>query len=137
MMKHIQLFEDYSEEELRDLQDDLHDIGHKSRFVQGEDFGLGYNFKKTDWLYDYPTISKEMFDLLLKRGEIIINSVGDSYFKNPEKFGIVVDNIYKNPKLQDLYNGKGTRSIEYQGRVGDDDSVVYDRIMKKLGEIRR
>ena len=41
-MKHIQLFEDYSDEELRDLQDDLEGIGHDYKLLQkGRDFGYG------------------------------------------------------------------------------------------------
>ncbi len=40
-MKHIKLFEDYSDEELKDLMGDLETIGHKHRLVRGEDYGFG------------------------------------------------------------------------------------------------
>ncbi len=41
-MKHIRLFEDYSDEELRDLQVDLEGIGHDYKLLQkGRDFGYG------------------------------------------------------------------------------------------------
>ena len=139
-MKHILLFEDYSDEELRDLQDDLHGIGHKTKFTQGEDFGLGLNFKANDydWIYYYPAISEEMFNLLLKRGEIIENS-GYYYFKTPEKFGMIIDQNHKNP----IISADGTSSsgekvfvIEYGGRHGDNDSKIYSEMMKKLSEIR-
>jgi len=41
-MKHIRLFEDYSDEELRDLQADLEGIGHDYKLLQkGRDFGYG------------------------------------------------------------------------------------------------
>jgi hypothetical protein len=44
-MKHIRLFEDYSDEELRDLQDDLEGIGHDYKLLQkGKDFGYGTAF---------------------------------------------------------------------------------------------
>ena len=41
-MKHIRLFEDYSDEELRALQVDLEGIGHEYKLLQkGRDFGYG------------------------------------------------------------------------------------------------
>jgi hypothetical protein len=41
-MKHVRLFEDYSEEELRALQVDLEGIGHDYKLLQkGRDFGYG------------------------------------------------------------------------------------------------
>jgi hypothetical protein len=40
-MKHIRLFEDYSDEELRDLMGDLETIGHKHQLVKGKDYGFG------------------------------------------------------------------------------------------------
>jgi hypothetical protein len=44
-MKHIRLFEDYSDEELRDLQVDLEGIGHDYKLLQkGKDFGYGTAF---------------------------------------------------------------------------------------------
>lgn len=39
-MRHIKLFEDYSEEELRDLIGDLKSVGLVDRPVLGEDFGF-------------------------------------------------------------------------------------------------
>jgi hypothetical protein len=41
-MKHIKLFEDYSDEELDALQQDLEGIGHEYKLLQkGKDFGYG------------------------------------------------------------------------------------------------
>lgn len=40
-MRHIKLFEDYSDEEIGDLMGDLETIGHKHQFVKGKDYGFG------------------------------------------------------------------------------------------------
>jgi hypothetical protein len=42
-MRHIKLFEDYSDEEIEGLLGDLETIGHKPQLYKGKDFG----FKKT------------------------------------------------------------------------------------------
>lgn len=42
-MRHIKIYEEYSDEELNDLLGDLETIGHKHRLVMGEDFGFGKN----------------------------------------------------------------------------------------------
>lgn len=44
-MKHIKLFEDYSEEEIEGLLGDLEGIGHKSQLFKGKDFGFRQNLK--------------------------------------------------------------------------------------------
>jgi len=44
-MRHIKLYEDYTDDELSDLIGDLNTIGHKHRLVQGKDFGFGPDLK--------------------------------------------------------------------------------------------
>lgn len=47
-MKHIKIYEDYSDEELRGLQDDLEGIGHEYKLLQkGKDFGYHTTLKET------------------------------------------------------------------------------------------
>jgi hypothetical protein len=129
-MKHIRLFEDYSDEELRDLQDDLHDIGHKTKFVRGEDFGFDPDFKGENQGGIPLRFSKEMFDDLQKMGELKISyESGDSIgarFTNPEKFGV---------PLADNWVYSATKS----GRFFIDtyERVVTEEIAKKFSEIRR
>jgi hypothetical protein len=140
-MKHIKLFEDYSEEELRDLQDTLHDIGHKTKFVQGEDFGFGEDFKQ-DSLYNYPSMTKEMVDSLYANGEIKIvpDRPGNFYFKNPENFGIKPwkkDPTY--PKIRPFDTKKGIYFIDHNtdsNKPNAEQISIYNGIMKKLGQIR-
>ena len=140
-MKHIQLFEDYSDEELRDLQNTLHDIGHKTKFVQGEDFGFGENFLQSS-LYNYPSMTKEMVDSLYANGEIKIvpDRPGNFYFKNPEKFGM---RSWKEnpeyPKIRPFDTKKGVYYIDYNldsNKTNSEQISIYNGIMKKLGEIR-
>lgn len=40
-MKHLKLFEDYTDNELKDLIGELSTIGHKHQLVKGEDYGFG------------------------------------------------------------------------------------------------
>ena len=44
-MKHLKIYEEYSEDDLKDLTGDLETVGHKHRLVQGEDFGFGPDLK--------------------------------------------------------------------------------------------
>lgn len=44
-MRHIKIYEEYSDDELRDLIGDLEKVGHKHKLVQGEDFGFGPDLK--------------------------------------------------------------------------------------------
>ena len=39
-MKHVKLYEDYSDDDLKDLMGDLETIGHKHRMMKGEDYGF-------------------------------------------------------------------------------------------------
>ena len=44
-MRHIKIYEEYSDDEIKDLIGDLSGVGHKHRLVQGEDFGFGPDLK--------------------------------------------------------------------------------------------
>jgi hypothetical protein len=44
-MKYIKIYEEYSDDEIKDLMGDLAKVGHKHRLVQGEDFGFGPDLK--------------------------------------------------------------------------------------------
>lgn len=89
-MKHIQLFEDYSDEEIDRLLGDLETIGHKYRLVPGEDFGFGvsrlhgsYMGEKNDGL-QMLLIKKEVVEDLVKRGIMERDKTrqGDVYFSD-------------------------------------------------------
>lgn len=45
-MRHIKIYEDYSDEDLKDLMGDLESIGHKHKLEFGKDYGLGFNMEK-------------------------------------------------------------------------------------------
>ena len=69
-MRHIKIYEDYTDDELRDLQDVLHDVGHDSRWTFGEDFGFGLAPKYQTEITgeEYPSISREFFNHLFYKG---------------------------------------------------------------------
>ena len=129
-MKHIRLFEEYSDEELRALQDDLHGIGHKTKFVRGEDFGFNPDFKGENKGGISLRFSKEMFDDLQKMGELKISyESGDSIgarFTNPEKFGVP-------PAENWVYSA--TKSGQFF--IDTYEKGVTEEIAKKFSEIRR
>lgn len=70
-MKHIQLFEDYSDEEIRDLQQDLEGIGHDYKLLQkGKDFGYHTTLKETLG-QGYPLyLTKDAIKKLVDKGVI-------------------------------------------------------------------
>jgi hypothetical protein len=47
-MRHIKLYEDYSDDDLKDLMGDLESIGHKHQIEFGKDYGLGSKMEKRD-----------------------------------------------------------------------------------------
>jgi hypothetical protein len=143
-MKHIKVFEDYSEEELRDLQDTLHDIGHKTKWSFGEDFGFGYGpngvgFGTEITGEEYPAMSSDFFYSLFQKGDIVPS--GQAFaFKTPKDFGIPDDfkqgivgggpvarryAIHINPK-------------DYMRFMKDSESAkIFSDVIQKLGEIRK
>ena len=71
-MRHIKLFEDYSEEEINSLRDDLYGIGADKRFELGKDFGFksGIKLDKTIDGESFPCITSNLFNFLLRKGKI-------------------------------------------------------------------
>lgn len=47
-MRHIKIYEDYSDDDLKDLIGDLESIGHKHKLEFGKDYGLGSKMEKRD-----------------------------------------------------------------------------------------
>ena len=47
-MRHIKIYEGYSDDELKDLMGDLETIGHKHKLEFGKDYGLGSKMEKRD-----------------------------------------------------------------------------------------
>ena len=44
-MKHVKIYEEYSDDDLKNLMGDLETIGHKHRMMKGEDFGFDEDMK--------------------------------------------------------------------------------------------
>jgi hypothetical protein len=130
-MKHIKLFEDYSDDELRDLQDDLHGIGHKSRFVQGEDFGFGRDLKQENTGTYFLYITEEVLDLLIQRGDLERPKINDFEwkFKDPEKWGLKKNSPYFSERV-------GLYALIMPNYSKESFKSDYDKVAKKLGEIR-
>jgi hypothetical protein len=129
-MRHIKIFEEYSDEELNSLRDDLHDIGHKTKFVQGEDFWVKF---PEGGPYQDVYISDELFNHLLKKGEISKNGSRYAYFfKNYEKIGV------QNPNFFEI-RSEGKESKYYITFFEDftkDQKEMQKKLLKYLSEIK-
>lgn len=137
-MKNIKMYEDYSDEELDSLRDDLYKIGADERFEFGKDFGLNIPLKKSNDGTGFPCINKRMFSILLAKN-IIKPCPGENFFTftNDKEF-----NIPENFHSKILEN-KGSSFIviqilsNYNKHVDRDEYIpIFDGVIKKLGEIR-
>lgn len=79
-MKYIKLFEDYSEEDLKDLMGDLEGIGHKYKLTRGEDFGFGPNLDKENNGKEVMYLTPETLKILVSKK--LITWRGDFFTKN-------------------------------------------------------
>ena len=69
-MRHIKIFEDYSEEEIGNLIDDLEGIGHKSQVYKGKDFGLGKDLNGENNGVQYLYFTPEGMAFLIENGVV-------------------------------------------------------------------
>lgn len=139
-MKHIKLYEDYTDEEIRDLQDVLHDVGHKTKWTFGEDFGFGLSPKfETEITGDeYPSMTREFFNHLLYKGDIVPKGMAFG-FKSPEEFGIEEDfdegitaSVFPNRYVIHM-NRKDYDRFYTKAEM----ARVFGKVIQKLGEVRK
>lgn len=114
-MKHLKIYEDYSDDEIKNLIGDLSGVGHKHRLVQGEDFGFGPGLKGqndgktllflTPWAVDQ--LAKT--DLVYKQDKTELSWPSWSEYKDAYDGGIPIPKIYK---AEDL------TSLEYPPKMG-------------------
>jgi hypothetical protein len=67
-MKHIKIFEEYSDDELKDLMGDLESIGHDYRLIPGQDFGFGKLLDKKNTGEEILFLSPKTVSQLSKKG---------------------------------------------------------------------
>jgi len=79
-MKHIKIFEEYSEDELKDLMGDLETIGHDYRLIPGQDFGFGRMLDKKNDGTEVLFLIPKTVSLLSKKG-FFLNEKPDSQSK--------------------------------------------------------
>jgi hypothetical protein len=79
-MKHIKLFEDYSDEEIEGLLGDLESIGHDYRLIPGKDFGFGKMLDKKNDGTEVLFLSPKVVSLLSNKG-FFLNEKPDSQSK--------------------------------------------------------
>jgi hypothetical protein len=121
-MKHIKLYEDYSDDELSDLIGDLRGVGHKHKLVQGEDFGFGPDLKgKNDgktllFLTSWAIEQLRKTPLIFKYEYIASKDrrTEFSWFKWPE-YNNAYDGKIPIPKL---HKSEELTSIEYPPKMG-------------------
>jgi len=69
-MRHIKLFEDYSDEEIEGLLGDLETIGHKPQLYKGKDFGFGRDLKGENNGVKYLYFTPEAISFLIENGVV-------------------------------------------------------------------
>ena len=121
-MRHIKIYEEYSEDELNDLIGDLSTVGHKHKLVQGEDFGFGPDLKgKNDgktllFLTSWAIEQLRKTPLIFKYEYIASKDrrTEFSWFKWPE-YNNAYDGKIPIPKL---HKSEELTSIEYPPKMG-------------------
>lgn len=132
-MRHIKIFEEYSDDDLNDLIGDLSGVGHKHRLVQGEDFGFGPDLKgKNDgktilFLTSWAVDQLKKTPLIVKYNHIASRDKRTdlSWFYWPEYKGSAYDQKIPVPNL---HRSEELASIEYPPKsgffVGNRESIV-------------
>ena len=114
-MKHVKIYEEYSDADLKGLMGDLETIGHKHRMMKGEDFGFDEDMKGEN------TGAKTLF--LSKFGAEVLK-------KNLEKdFGMSYMSTYGIPEKSFFpywkgVNGTKTASSRWPSSLG---AYIYPR----------
>ena len=107
-MKHIKIYEEYSDDELNDLLGDLESIGHKHRLVMGEDFGFGKDMKGQNTGEEILYLS----DLAKEKiQESLMRDIGYRFFTNTGISGKPFD------------GWRGIRGISSPGKYGISQSI--------------
>ena len=135
-MRHIKIFEDYSDEELNDLIGDLEGIGHKGKLTQGEDFGFGTSLKEENdggWFF---TVSDETVKILIKRG--ILKPTSNPRFKEALEFSNPQEwtggaNHYLRKYLPN--NGTVVWRLNLPGVPSPMEMEILGKLAEKLGKV--
>lgn len=137
-MRHIKIYEEYSDEELRGLIGDLESVGHKHKLQFGKDFGLGINMVITNVTgkstlfftpeavqfleevgYLKPPVLNRVFDYKIKDDSLpkMKGNYGDKIIsaglkKNSAKPGSLyyLRMFYRDQEFPELYYGKKFRT---------------------------
>jgi len=121
-MKHIKIYEEYSDDDLSDLIGDLSTVGHKHKLVQGEDFGFGPDLKgKNDgktllFLTSWAIEQLRKTPLILKYEHIASKDRRTelNWFKWPE-----YNNAYDGKiPIPQLHKSEELTSMEYPPKMG-------------------
>lgn len=98
-MRHVKLYEEYSDEDLKDLMGDLEGIGHDYRLIPGQDFGFGRDLKQKNTGDEPLFLNAKALDALSKGGfftnEKEASRIKDLDFKKIEGYLIRAQNWYR------------------------------------------
>jgi len=138
-MRHIKIYEEYTDEEIRNLQDTLHDIGQSPRWTYGEDFGFGLSPKFQTQITgdDFPSISGEFFKHLFSKGEIVPKGMAFG-FNNPEEFGI--DEDFDSGITPSVFPNRYAIHIRPKNQrvfTNAEMAYVFAKVIQSLGEVRK
>ena len=108
-MKHIKIYEEYSDDELNDLIGDLESVGHKHRIEFGKDYGFGLSMRTDERPTGKSTLffTAEAVEFLKEKG----------FFKTEKNFG-------------SDYLIKSEFSPTIKGQWGTNTNTIYTELKK-------
>ena len=107
-MRHIKIYEEYSDDELKDLLGDLESVGHKYRIVKGEDYGFNEDMKGENTGANTLYLSQFGADVLQRN---LLKNFGKSYMTT---YGSKAEDIF--PYFRGI-QGTRTASSKYPSSI--------------------
>lgn len=147
-MRHIKIFEEYSDEEINDLIGDLEGIGHKHRLVKGTDYGFGPNLDKEnngkEVMYLTPSTVKILSDekFILGPGTFNTNKWEglwrNSWYLNKQLFAWPSLLIETSPNFQvHLFDSNNGREFPTGHSYGDSRFISHIKVRNTYAEIEK
>jgi hypothetical protein len=119
-MKHIKIYEEYSDDEIKNLLGNLGRVGQKHRLVQGEDFGFGPDLKGENNGKNILFLTPEAFNYI-KESKLTFNH--DKMELMWPKWPEYKDAYYEKIPIPKIRKSEDIKSIEYppimSGFLGD------------------
>ena len=151
-MRHIKIYEEYSDDEIRDLIGNLETIGHKHQLIRGKDFGFGADLKEKNDGLNTLYFTPEAVSFLSEVGVVKDLSIyevgrsrepGDEYAKRVSGEFEITDKIgdKKFYYLELIQNEQGWQVWPYNPRFSTFETSevigILNQFLDRIEKIRR